>query len=100
MVFFLLHEQPEDVRRKTIQEAIRVTRPGGKIIFVDYHRPRAWHPLRLVMKPILHWLDPFAMDLWKSPLAAGIAAEFQRAIILGMAMTPFIAALITWGNHE
>jgi len=35
VVFFLLHEQPEDVRRKTIAEAIRVTKPGGRIIFVD-----------------------------------------------------------------
>ena len=30
VVFFLLHEQPADVRRKTIAEALRVTRPGRK----------------------------------------------------------------------
>jgi hypothetical protein len=30
VVFFLLHEQPQEVRRKTTAEAIRVTRPGGK----------------------------------------------------------------------
>jgi ubiquinone/menaquinone biosynthesis C-methylase UbiE len=68
VVFFLLHEQPEDVRRKTIAEAIRVTRPGGKVIFVDYHGPRRRNPFRYVMKPVLTWLEPFAMDLWRQEL--------------------------------
>jgi ubiquinone/menaquinone biosynthesis C-methylase UbiE len=70
VVFFLLHEQPEDVRRKTITEAIRVTRPGGKIIMVDYHGPKRSNPMRYVMKPILTWLEPFAMDLWNKELPA------------------------------
>jgi len=70
VVFFLLHEQPEEVRRKTVAEAIRVTRPGGKVIFVDYHRPRRSNPFRYVMKPILTWLEPFAMDLWRQELPA------------------------------
>ena len=70
VIFFLLHEQPEEVRRKTVQEAIRVTRPGGKIIFVDYHGPKRSNPMRYVMKPILSWLEPFAMDLWREELPA------------------------------
>jgi ubiquinone/menaquinone biosynthesis C-methylase UbiE len=70
VVFFLLHEQPEDVRRKTIAEAIRVTRPGGKVIFVDYHGPRRSNPFRYVMKFVLKWLEPFAMDLWRQELPA------------------------------
>jgi len=68
VVFFLLHEQPQDVRRKTITEAIRVTRPGGKLVFVDYHRPRRLNPLRYLMRPVLHWLEPFALDLWHTEL--------------------------------
>jgi len=70
LVFFLLHEQPEYARRKTIEEAIRVTRPGGKVIFVDYHGPKRSNPMRYVMKPILGWLEPFAMDLWREELPA------------------------------
>ena len=70
VVFFLLHEQPEEARRKTIQEAIRVTRPGGKVIFVDYHGPKKSNPMRYVMKPILTWLEPFAMDMWRDELPA------------------------------
>jgi len=68
VVFFLLHEQPEEARRKTVEEAIRVTKPGGKVIFVDYHGPKRSNPMRYVMKPILTWLEPFAMDLWREEL--------------------------------
>lgn len=77
VVFFLLHEQPEDARRKTIAEAIRVTRPGGRVIFVDYHGPRRANPMRYVMKPILATLEPYAMDLWREELPAFIPAEVK-----------------------
>jgi ubiquinone/menaquinone biosynthesis C-methylase UbiE len=77
VVFFLLHEQPEEVRRKTVAEAIRVTRPGGKVIFVDYHGPRRSNPFRYVMKPILTWLEPFAMDLWRQELPAFMPASVR-----------------------
>mgnify|MGYP001816228829 CR=1 FL=1 len=70
VVFFLLHEQPEDARRKTIAEAIRVTKTGGRLVFVDYHGPKKSNPMRYVMKPILKLLEPFAMDLWREELPA------------------------------
>lgn len=69
VVFFLLHEQPEDVRTQTIAQALRVVRPGGKVIFVDYHRPDWTNPFRYVMVPILTTLEPFAMDLWRKDIA-------------------------------
>lgn len=69
LVFFLLHEMPEEVRRKTIAEALRVTRPGGKLIFVDYHKPVARSPFRYLMTPILNTLEPFAMDLWRHEIS-------------------------------
>ncbi|MDT8319324.1 MAG: rhodoquinone biosynthesis methyltransferase RquA [Xanthomonadales bacterium] len=77
VIFFLLHEQPEDARRETIAEAIRVTRPGGKVIFVDYHGPKRSNPMRYVMKPILSWLEPFAMDLWRQELPDFMPADIR-----------------------
>ncbi|HLF32360.1 MAG TPA: rhodoquinone biosynthesis methyltransferase RquA [Xanthomonadales bacterium] len=68
VVYFLLHEQPEIVRRKTIAEAIRVTQPGGKVVFVDYHGPNRSNPLRYLMSHVLRWLEPFALDLWRNEL--------------------------------
>jgi len=65
LLFFLLHEQPEDVRRKTIAEALRVVKPGGRLVIVDYHRPSLRNPLYLPMVGILKTLEPFAMDLWR-----------------------------------
>lgn len=70
VLFFLLHEQPADVRRQTLAEALRVTRPGGKLVVVDYHRPSAWHPLYLPMLAVLKTLEPFALDLWQADMAS------------------------------
>ena len=69
VVFFLLHEQPERARARTIAQALRVVRTGGKVIFVDYHRPSRMNPFRYVMVPVLKTLEPFAMDLWRREVA-------------------------------
>jgi len=77
VVFFLLHEQPAEVRRKTIAQAVRVTKPGGKIIFVDYHRPVAMSPFRYLMVPILTTLEPFAMDIWRSEITDWLPPDMK-----------------------
>ncbi len=81
VLFFLLHEQPEAVRRATLAEAIRVTRPGGKVVIVDYHLPGAWHPLRYLFRPVLHFLEPFALDLWRDEVAKWLPAEVDPSRI-------------------
>jgi len=68
LLFFLLHEQPEAVRRETLAEAARVTRRGGKIIIVDYHCPRRLHPLYYLFPPVLARLEPYALDLWRNEI--------------------------------
>lgn len=79
LLFFLLHEQPESVRRETLAEAARVVKPGGSIVIVDYHRPRALHPLRWFMAPLLARLEPFALDLWRHDLTEWLPAGSWEA---------------------
>jgi ubiquinone/menaquinone biosynthesis C-methylase UbiE len=79
LIFFLLHEQPLPVRRRTLAEAIRVVKPGGKIIVLDYHRPNRRHPLRRPMRALLRRLEPFALDLWQSELTEFLPAGIPLA---------------------
>ena len=75
LLFFLLHEQPEEVRRRTLAEALRVVKPGGRLVIVDYHRPDSLNPLYWPMVGILRTLEPFAMDLWEHEVAEWLPRE-------------------------
>lgn len=81
VLFFLLHEQPEHVRARTVEEALRVVRPGGKVVFVDYHRPGRGNPFRYLMQPVLALLEPFALGLWDSDIASWLPASVPAAAI-------------------
>jgi len=69
LLFFLLHEQPAEVRRATVAEALRVVKPGGRIVIVDYHRPHRLNPLYWPMRGVFGALEPFALDLWREDVA-------------------------------
>ena len=60
-------EQPGIV--ELVSEVLRVVRPGGSIVIVDYALPRWWHPLRYLWRPLLATLEPFALDLWQREIA-------------------------------
>lgn len=74
LVFFLLHEQPLHYRKRTLSELVRVVKPGGKIVIVDYAAPRWWHPLRYLWRPLLARLEPFALDLWRQEITDWLPA--------------------------
>ncbi len=69
LLFFLLHEQPADVRDKTLNEAVRVLKPGGTMVVVDYSKPARFNPFRVFWKPVLQVLEPFATDLFTKGIA-------------------------------
>ncbi len=75
--FFLLHEQPESYRERTIAELLRVVKPGGKIVIVDYAGPRWWNPIRYVLGPLLSVLEPFALDLWREDITEWMPAPWS-----------------------
>lgn len=78
--FFLLHEVPEDMKTRIVQALLGGVGPGGKAVFVDYHRPHPAHPLRPVMQLVFAWLEPFARALWTRSIAdyaGSLATQFD-----------------------
>jgi ubiquinone/menaquinone biosynthesis C-methylase UbiE len=80
LLFFLLHEQPAAVRCRTLQEVLRVVKPGGQIVVVDYAKPRWWHPARYFWRLVLAALEPFALDLWRGEIAAWMPTAGWRQV--------------------
>ena len=68
MITFCHHEVPEDKRRQVFAEAVRVTKPGGKLIFVEFHKPHWYHPFRLYQRLVFLLFEPYATDLWRHEL--------------------------------
>jgi SAM-dependent methyltransferase len=62
--FFLLHEVPEDCKARIVEGALARVKPGGRVIFIDYHEPARWHPLRPLMAIVFKFLEPFARVMW------------------------------------
>ncbi len=68
--YFLLHEIPEDYKYKVVDQLLNKVNPGGKVVFVDYHKPRWWHPLKLITSIVFDTLEPFAKSLWRNEIKA------------------------------
>ncbi|MDH3688392.1 MAG: rhodoquinone biosynthesis methyltransferase RquA [Gammaproteobacteria bacterium] len=62
--FFLLHEIPDERKRAVVDALLMRAGRDGKVIFVDYHNPAPWHPLRCIMRRLFTLLEPFAESLW------------------------------------
>ena len=99
LLFFLLHEQPHRVRRRTIAEAWRVLKPGGRLVILDYHRPRAWHPLYWPMVAVLKALEPFALDLWRHDIAQWLPRTAPVAAIGRRKFFADLYQLVTLTKH-
>lgn len=76
--FFLLHELPSGYKRRVVDALLNSISTGGKAIFVDYHLPRPFHPLKALMSIVFDLLEPFAKALWRREIRsfATAAEEF------------------------
>lgn len=62
--YFLMHELPDSYKIKVATTLLNSVRPGGKVIFVDYHEPHWAHPLKPITSFVFATLEPFAKSLW------------------------------------
>ena len=65
---FLLHELPPQTRTKILNNIIKALKPGGKAVFIDYHLPSPFNPLKYFIRAINRLYQPFAESLWKSSI--------------------------------
>jgi ubiquinone/menaquinone biosynthesis C-methylase UbiE len=66
--YFLLHEVPDEYKFRIVNQLLDKVDPGGKVVFVDYHKPRWWHPLKLITSIVFDTLEPFAKRLWRNEI--------------------------------
>jgi ubiquinone/menaquinone biosynthesis C-methylase UbiE len=68
--YFLMHELPNDYKSGVASVLLNCVRPGGKVIFVDYHKPHWAHPLKPITSLVFDTLEPYAKGLWRTEIAA------------------------------
>jgi SAM-dependent methyltransferase len=67
--FFLLHEVPDHWKRIIVDNMLAQLPDAGEVLFVDYHRPAHWQPIRYILKWVNRLLEPFAEALWQHEIS-------------------------------
>ncbi|MDQ8021440.1 MAG: rhodoquinone biosynthesis methyltransferase RquA [Moraxellaceae bacterium] len=67
--FFLLHEVPDAWKQRIVDNMLAQLPEDGEALFVDYHKPAWWHPLKPVLAVVNRLLEPFAHAVWKNELS-------------------------------
>ncbi len=77
--YFLMHEMPDHIKQGAATALLDCVRPGGKIVFVDYHKPHWAHPLRIWTSLVFATFEPYARGLWRKEIAefAGHDSRFS-----------------------
>lgn len=80
ILFFLLHELPENPRANVLSETMRITKPGGRIIIADYAENQNKHFFNRVkvFNSVFEKLEPFLGEFWQCDLLNEISIQAKR----------------------
>ncbi|CAK0749850.1 Class I SAM-dependent methyltransferase [Azospirillaceae bacterium] len=76
--FFLLHEVPEEYKHRIVDALLSRVTPGGKAVFIDYHKPKWWNPLRPIISLVFATLEPFASTLWRREIQSYASTQAEE----------------------
>ena len=91
--FFLLHEVPDEKKYEIVNNMLEKLPKGSKAVFVDYHNPAKWQPIRYILKLVNHYLEPFAEALWNNELCS-YATHADR--FTGARRLSLVASISAW----
>jgi len=85
IVFFLLHELPDEARHRVLSEALRVLAPGGRLLMVEYApKPKSHLFYRFApFRKLLTKLEPFLSSHWEEDYhqrLVGLARPLGRSV--------------------
>lgn len=66
--YMLLHELPPKTCKQIVNNTLKSLNSGGKAIFIDYHQPSPYNPLKYFIRAINRLYQPFAEALWKNSI--------------------------------
>jgi demethylmenaquinone methyltransferase/2-methoxy-6-polyprenyl-1,4-benzoquinol methylase len=89
-ISFALHDMPLNIGEKALQEMVRVTRPQGSLVIVDYSLPRnrigkylAYNIIKLYESK--YYPEFIKADLREEARKSGIKLEEERPVLFGAA---------------
>ncbi|OGN96140.1 MAG: hypothetical protein A2Y89_03780 [Chloroflexi bacterium RBG_13_51_18] len=87
-VSFALHDMPSDIRQKVVEEMMRVTKPEGTIMVVDYALPRNKIMRNVAYRMIKFYESKYYPEFIKNDfngllIKAGIRVEAERRVLFG-----------------
>ena len=68
--FMLLSMVPSATKAKIVNCALECAKNKGKVIFIDWHNPFKFHPLRYVVRMYNRLKHPFVERLWDRQISA------------------------------
>ena len=79
--FMLLSQVPSQTKHKIVNNALKMVRPGGKVVFIDWHNPLSWHPLKYLTRMHNRLFHPFVERLWDREINTYAETEIRNRFI-------------------